>query len=406
MASFEKIPSNNKQGYKWICTKDAPPDPVTGKRRQIKRRGDTKKEAEARVDKAIRDLTEHNIDHKVIKNLPFEKVASEWLPVYAKGNRKKGTVRIREKEVKLLNKYIAKVNIDKVTHKNIQDILFNLFDQGYADSTIEGVKITANFIFTYAVKCNYRKDNPCVGLVMPVRKKTVEEIENNPIEEKFLETYELEEFLNATRKHGLYGDFEMFHLLAFSGMRPGELCVLKENDFNFKDNTIRISKTMYNPNNNMKEYELETPKTDASARTPDIDESIMALMKDFIKKSAKIRMSVKNFDPEYHGENFVFVNDKGYPIIQKTINRRMKRILRKTSITKEATPHIFRHTHISMLAEAGVDLYTIMKRVGHDDPKTTMAIYLHVTERMKKSAGEKVKTHFSSILSKVIQQGM
>jgi integrase len=38
----------------------------------------------------------------------------------------------------------------------------------------------------------------------------------------------------------------------------------------------------------------------------------------------------------------------------------MKRLLKKASIKKHATPHIFRHTHISMLAEAEVDITTIM----------------------------------------------
>lgn len=38
MASYTKIKANNKQGYKWICTLEGPPDPVTGKRKQIPRR--------------------------------------------------------------------------------------------------------------------------------------------------------------------------------------------------------------------------------------------------------------------------------------------------------------------------------------------------------------------------------
>lgn len=82
----------------------------------------------------------------------------------------------------------------------------------------------------------------------------------------------------------------------------------------------------------------------------------------------------------------------------------MNRILKKTSITKRATPHIFRHTHISMLAEAEVDLATVMKRVGHDDEKTTLKIYTHVTEKMKKNANEKIKNYFSDVLKNVKMQ--
>lgn len=47
----------------------------------------------------------------------------------------------------------------------------------------------------------------------------------------------------------------------------------------------------------------------------------------------------------------------------------------------------------------GVDLATIIARVGHDDERTTLKIYTHVTKKMKKNASEKVKVHFGSILN-------
>lgn len=52
-----------------------------------------------------------------------------------------------------------------------------------------------------------------------------------------------------------------------------------------------------------------------------------------------------------------------------------------------------------MLAEAGVDINTIMKRVGHDDMKTTMGIYTQVTDKMKKTATEKIMNTFGDILT-------
>ena len=40
----------------------------------------------------------------------------------------------------------------------------------------------------------------------------------------------------------------------------------------------------------------------------------------------------------------------------------------------------------SLLAEQGVPLKAIMQRVGHNEPRTTMAVYTHVTESMKQEA--------------------
>lgn len=115
MAHFFKVDANNRQGYKWVCMKDGPPDPVTGKRKQIKRRGDTKKEAEQRVDDAINKLTKTKHDEKKIKKLKFHQVAQDWLDVYARSGVKKSTVRIREKEIKILNRYIAQLGIADIT---------------------------------------------------------------------------------------------------------------------------------------------------------------------------------------------------------------------------------------------------------------------------------------------------
>ena len=58
-------------------------------------------------------------------------------------------------------------------------------------------------------------------------------------------------------------------------------------------------------------------------------------------------------------------------------------------ITFKITPHVFRHTHTSLLAEANVPLHEIMDRLGHQDDTTTRKVYLHVTKDKKKDASQK-----------------
>jgi integrase len=277
--------------------------------------------------------------------------------------------------------------------------LNNLDDQKYARTTIEGVHVTAGMIFKYAMKEKLRKDSPVFGAVVPAKLRTVEEIENTALEDGYLEREELEEFFKVVREQGMKGDLETFYLLAFSGMRSGEVCALKWSDLNFVTNEVRITKTLYNPDNNMVKYELTPPKTPAAIRTVEIDQSVMDLLKALQKRQAKVKMNTRHLIEDFHDMNFVFCRGNGYPFIQKSILTRMARLLKKTTIKKEATPHIFRHTHISMLSEAGVDLITIMKRVGHDDAKTTTKIYTHVTNKMKSDATEKVKFQFANLLS-------
>nr|WP_241484352.1 tyrosine-type recombinase/integrase [Bacillus clarus] len=68
---------------------------------------------------------------------------------------------------------------------------------------------------------------------------------------------------------------------------------------------------------------------------------------------------------------------------------RMQRLLKKTSIQKQVTPHSFRHTHTSLLIEANVHIKEIQERLGHSDINTTMDIYAHMTKNIKKEASNK-----------------
>lgn len=69
----------------------------------------------------------------------------------------------------------------------------------------------------------------------------------------------------------------------------------------------------------------------------------------------------------------------------------MRRLLKIAELNPELPPHSLRHTHTSLLAEAGVSLPQIMERLGHKDEDTTKHVYLHVTKEMKKEASQKFK---------------
>lgn len=385
---------------RWMCVGDGPRDPATGKRKQIRRRGKTQKEAKKRVESAIRALEEDMIDESLGKKVTFDMAAAHWLEVYKLTGVKSSTIRIREKEINILNRFIAKSPMAKITHAQYQRLL-NEIAPNYARTTVQGVNTTAGMIFRQAIKDKLIKNNPQDGVVVPKKRKTVEEIESDPLVEKYLEREELDEFLKAVKEYGLDLDLEWFYLLAFSGMRSGELLALKWSDVDFNTNEIRITKTLYNPDNNMKNYELTPPKTEGSIRTITMEKEIIDLLQSHHRRQKKIKMQYRHEIEDFHDGNFIFCRANGYPFIQKNIITRMNRLLGYTKIKKDATPHIFRHTHISMMTEAGIDLATIMEKVGHEDMKTTMKIYTHVTNKMKKNASNKVRYLFENALSDI-----
>jgi integrase len=79
----------------------------------------------------------------------------------------------------------------------------------------------------------------------------------------------------------------------------------------------------------------------------------------------------------------------GYPELIKIIEFHMARLLKLAGLNEKLTPHSLRHTHTSLLTEAGVGLEEIMERLGHKDDATTRHIYLHITKSKKKEAAQK-----------------
>ncbi len=55
-----------------------------------------------------------------------------------------------------------------------------------------------------------------------------------------------------------------------------------------------------------------------------------------------------------------------------------------------ATPHVFRHSYITTLAKANIDLKTIQRISGHASITTTLNIYAHSREEDIRAAGAKV----------------
>ncbi|MFF2907927.1 tyrosine-type recombinase/integrase [Paenibacillus sp. NPDC057934] len=107
-----------------------------------------------------------------------------------------------------------------------------------------------------------------------------------------------------------------------------------------------------------------------------------------------------HYDDYYEGQ-FILADPDDPPFTLRKLEQRMHKNYQRNKHKKEATPHIWRHTHISMLTEAGVPLPVIMQRVGHKDAKTTMEIYTHVTKHMKANVKQNTRTHFGKILTEV-----
>ena len=400
-------------GATWSYIVDVGTDPKTGKRKQKKKGGfKTKTEAHEAAAILVAELSQGTYVEE--KNTIFEEFAYEWLEIYRTSGKPKkpGTIRIRKHEIQRLLDYFAKLKLKDITRKRYQDALNDLKKRGFADNTMDGAHRTGRMIFKKAIELELIKKDPTEFAHVPKTIKSIEELEKEEELPKYMEKEELSKFLETAKEKGLERDYPIFMLLSYTGMRVGELCALKWKDIDFEEGTISITKTYYNPINNIRKYQLVPPKTQSAKRTIDVDSKVLALLKKLQAEQDKVR---KRLNKQYHDEDFVFAKmdetNPGYPELIKTIENRMKRLLKlaglnrnklddKASLiqsegknaeasTRELTPHSLRHTHTTLLAEAGLSLPEIMERLGHKDDDTTKHVYLHVTKSMKKEASHK-----------------
>jgi integrase len=377
-----------KCGANWTCIIDIGKNPKTGKRTQKKLGGfKTKQDAQNAAAQLIYELNKGLFVHE--SEITFEEFAYEWLSLYSgTGKVKESTIRVRKHEIKRLLDYFAKLKLKDINRKMYQNALDDLLKRQFAKNTIDGAHRTGRMIFKKAIELEILKKDPSEFTQVPQPKLTIEDIESKKDLPNYLERKELLHFLSKAKEVGLELDYLIFLTLSYTGLRAGELCALKWRDIDFENHTISVTKTYYNPTNNKKEYKLLPPKTLTSVRIIDVDETVINELISFRSYQKKVIM--RNRDT-YHNLDFIFTDDKGFPIYIKKIENRMRRLLKFANLNTDLTPHSLRHTHTSLLAQAGVSLPQIMDRLGHKDEDTTKNVYLHVTKDMKKEASKKFR---------------
>ena len=177
------------------------------------------------------------------KRVRFEPLAEEWLNLMETTHEMKPATIIHIKTMRERTyKAIGNVYVDVLNYRHIQKFITSLAQKGVNKHTGGGLsqktqKHYVTFIsdvINYARTCGLVDDNPCT------RVKTVK------TDKKEKEIYSLDELKILLMRINEKADLQhrvMFNLLAYCGMRRGELMGLEFKDIDFENNTLEIVRT-------------------------------------------------------------------------------------------------------------------------------------------------------------------
>ena len=249
---------------------------------------------------------------------------------------------------------------------------------------IKQIKSYTSKVFDFAIKMRLLKHNPMAEIILPRRKHAPAE--------NFWSVQELQKFLSIVLKEEPYKHYVLFRLLAYSGLRKGELYALRWADINFDSETLSISKSL----GRIKGKAIEKgTKNEFSVRKIKLDTETLAILYKWKQQSQKERAQLSvtplSIEQDYL---FTYRTQAGAvePLHADYINNILNRIIRHHHL-KKISPHGFRHTHCSLLFEAGATIKEVQERLGHENIQTTMDIYAHVTQKAKNEVADKFATY-------------
>ncbi len=343
---------------------------INGKYVRTRKKGiKSKKEAQEiaakiRNDKEVQTKKIHTTFKEIyLKYISYCKIEIE------KGNMRKTTL---DSKISIFEKHIIpffnKYSIQAITKNDILEFQKELSktknirnsEHTLANGTIRKIYKQLNAFFEYCFQEEYITVNPC------------SKVNNFKKEKKEKEYLTIEEFYKLVENINSIRDITIIYLLFFSGIRISELLGLSLDKINLNNEEpfIEILNTCHK--GEIREY----AKTDDSQDIIYIDETTNEILLKYINSN----------EFNSYNSNYLFPSreSKCGILSERAVGDMIKKYCKQAGINKHITPHSFRHSHVAMLMDMGMNLEDIKNRVRHSSIKTTSDEYGHMYNSRKK----------------------
>ncbi|MDQ5851425.1 MAG: tyrosine-type recombinase/integrase [Chloroflexota bacterium] len=171
-----------------------------------------------------------------------------------------------------------------------------------------------------------------------------------PLTPKSLPKRDLDRLLRAAEQDGNKRNLAILLTLRHTGLRVGELCNLRLSD-------IAISER----------------KGSLVVRSGKGDKDRTVPLNNDVRQALSAYVAVR----PAASTDFLFIGQRGQPLQSDAVQLIVRKYARRAGLS-EVTPHILRHSFAKQVLDAGADLATVSRLLGHERLETT-AIYTQPT---------------------------
>jgi len=175
----------------------------------------------------------------------------------------------------------------------------------------------------------------------------------------------------------------------FTGLRLGEVLALRWSNVDLDRKVLRVVATL--EETRTFGIRFKPPKTKAGRREVTLLDILVEALREHRKAQLELRLQL-GFGklPE---DALLFARIVEGPLSVVNISSQWAKFATNIGMG-EITFHALRHTHASQLIDAGVDIVTISKRLGHSKPDITLRIYAHLFRNDDSKAAAAINAAF------------
>jgi len=292
-------------------------------------------------------------------------------------------INVREYTIKRYRGYIrnhlgglAHLPVDEIKEDDLIHWIKAMVKKGCSPKTVANVHGFIHAAMNSAVRRGFRPDNPCNGRLLP---------KDDATEDKAM--FLTMEQMNAIIDQADDWHKPMWRLLIGSGLRLGEATALNATDFQLDATTpsVRIMKAWQEMEDG---WAIGAPKTKKARRTVALAPSTVDAIRERVE-SAKRGQPVFTISP---GTNV-------YPQHRQWLDAWYAAI-KAADLGLDQRPriHDIRHSHASMMIAAGMNLYELANRLGHESIVTTTTTYGHLVPDVHFRAAAMVEGALTGII--------